>query len=60
MLCYLGLCYDPRKLKSPAHCERAGSTLASGTVLLNCYFAETVRFDENFNFCVFMPCVSFG
>ena len=30
MLCYLGLCRDQRNLKSPAHCERAGSSPAPG------------------------------
>ena len=34
MLCYLGLYRDPRNLKSPAHCERAGSSPAPGTTFL--------------------------
>ena len=34
MLCYLGSCCDPRNLKSPAHCERAGSSPTPGTIAL--------------------------
>ena len=32
MLCYLRLYRDPTNLKSPAHCERAGSSPAPGTM----------------------------
>ena len=36
ILCYLGLCRDPRNLKFPAHCERAGASPASGTLIFYC------------------------
>ena len=47
ILCYLGLCRDPRNLKFPAHCERAGTSPALGTInffllnrgLRNSYYA---------------------
>ena len=33
VLCYLGLCRDPRNLKFPALCERAGTSPAPGTLI---------------------------
>ena len=60
MLCYLGLCCDPRNSKGIANCQRARPSPDSGTTLTIVYKILSTRLSEGLAECLtLMPQFTF-